>query len=96
VIGLARNPGLREMIEEEMAEAAEQQQSGEPAQVFAEQAYQTLRSWSRARRVAAKAEQLAGKENPRYVLTSLDAESWPTEQLYEELYCECGEAENRI
>ena len=97
VVGLARNPRLREMIEHEMAEAAEQQkQSGEPARVFAELEYQTLESWSRARRVVAKAEQLAGKQNPRYVVTSLDATSWPAQQLYEDLYCERGEAENRI
>ena len=58
VVGLARNPRLRKMIEDEMAEAAEQQQRmGEPARVFAELAYQTLESCSRARRVVAKAEQ---------------------------------------
>ncbi len=35
--GLARNPRLRKMIEDEMAQAAEQQQqTGEPARVFAE------------------------------------------------------------
>ena len=85
------------MIDDEMAEAAEQQQqSGEPARVFAELEYQTLESWSRARRVLAKAEQLEGKENSRYVVTTLDAESWPARQLYEDLYCERGEAENRI
>ena len=97
VMGLARNPRLREMIEHEMAEAAEQQKrTGEPARVFAELEYQTLESWSRPRRVVSKAEQLCGKENPRYVVTSLDAASWPAQQLYEDLYCERGEAENRI
>ncbi len=30
------------------------------------------------------------------MVTSLDAASWPARQLYEELYCERGEAENRI
>ena len=50
---------------------AQQQQTGQPARVFTEFDYQTLRSWSRARRVVAKAEQLEGKENPRYVVTSL-------------------------
>ena len=97
VIGLARNERLRKMVEDEMAQAAEQQQrSGQPARVLAELEYQTLESWSRARRVVAKAEQLEGKENSRYVVTSLDAESWPAQQLYEDLYCERGEAENRI
>ena len=46
--------------------------------------------------MVAKAEQLPGKENPRYVVTSLDAERWPAQRLYEQLYCARGEAENRI
>ena len=97
VLGLARNERLREMIAEQMGAAAERQQrTGKPARVFTEFEYQTRRSWSRARRVVAKAEQLAGKENPRYVVTSLDAESRPAQQLYEQLYCGRGEAENRI
>ena len=57
---------------------------------------ETLESWSRERRVVAKAEQLEGKENPRYVVTSLSAEDWPPEKLYEQLYCARGEMENRI
>jgi hypothetical protein len=48
------------------------------------------------RRVVAKAEQIEGKENPRYVVTSLGAEAWPARVLYEKLYCERGEMENRI
>jgi len=97
VFGLARNERLRGLIDEEMAEAArQQQQTQQPARVFAEFSYQTHNSWSRARRVVAKAEQLAGKENPRYVVTSLPAENWPAQRLYEELYCQRGEMENRI
>ena len=97
VLGLARNERLRSLIEEEIEQAAQrQQQTGRPARVFTEFEYQTRQSWSRARRVVAKAEQLPGKENPRYVVTSLDAESWPAQALYEQLYCERGEAENRI
>ena len=95
VLGLVRNERLREMIAEQMA-AERQQRTGKPARVFTEFEYQTRRSCSRARRVVAKAEQLAGKENPRYVVTSLDAESGPAQQLYEQLYCGRGEAENRI
>ena len=63
---------------------------------FAEFSYQTIKSWSRERRVVAKAEQLEGKENPRYVVTSLSARAWPAAKLYEELYCARGEMENRI
>ena len=46
--------------------------------------------------MVAKAEQLAGKQNPRYVVTSLDADGGPAQRLYEELYCARGEMENRI
>jgi len=96
--GFARNDRLRQMIAPQMEEAARQHaQTGEPARLFTEFAYQTTTgSWSRPRRVVAKAEQLEGKENPRYVVTNLSAELWPAQQLYEDLYCQRGEMENRI
>ncbi len=97
VVGLARNERLRSLLEEALAEAARrQQQTGRPARVFSEFGYQTRQSWSRARRVVGKAEQLSGKQNPRYVVTSLEAQRWPPQRLYEQLYCRRGEAENRI
>jgi len=98
VVGFARNERLRRMIEPQMQAAAQlYQQSGKPARVFTEFPYQTTTgSWSRSRRVVAKAEQLEGKENPRFVVTNLNSDQWPTRQLYEELYCERGEMENRI
>jgi hypothetical protein len=53
-------------------------------------------SWSCARRVVAKAEYLDKGENPRFVVTSLTAEQWAAQDLYEKLYCARGEMENRI
>jgi hypothetical protein len=47
-------------------------------------------------RVVAKAEQIEGKENPRYLVTSLGKQAWPAQNLYEQLYCARGEMENRI
>ena len=70
--------------------------TGKAARVFTEFEYETRDSWSKARRVVAKAEQIEGKENPRYVVTSLGAEAWPARVLYEKLSCERGEMENRI
>ena len=97
VFGLARNERLRHEIEEAMAAAGEQQQAtGKPARVFREFEYRTRRTWSRARRVVAKAEQLEGKENARFVVTSLSADEWPARRLYEQMYCARGEMENRI
>ena len=62
--------------------------------------YQTKKTkkggWDHERRVAAKAEHIDGKENPRFVVTSLSAEQWTAQALYEELYCARGDMENRI
>jgi Transposase DDE domain group 1 len=98
VFGFARNERLRRLIEASMQEAARQQQITQTAaRVFTEFPYQTTTgSWSRARRVIAKAEYLDKGENPRYVVTNLSPEAWPAQLLYEELYCARGEMENRI
>jgi hypothetical protein len=97
-IGFPRNQRLRRMIEPQIEQAAQiHQETGKVARVFTEFPYQTTTgSWSRPRRVVAKAEQLDGKENPRFVVTSLGAEEWPAQGLYEEFYCARGEMENRI
>lgn len=97
VFGLARNPRLRRKIDKAMRQAmGVAQRTGKPARVFTEFRYRTRKSWSRSRRVIAKAEQIEGKENPRYVVTSLGAEEWKPRELYEQLYCARGEMENRI
>jgi hypothetical protein len=97
VFGFARNKRLRRKIAREMHQAKrEQQRTGGPARLFTEFFYQTRKTWSQSRRVVAKAEQLPGKENPRYVVTSLAPSGWPAQELYEELYCARGEMENRI
>lgn len=97
VFGFARNKRLRRIIGRAMQEAKqEHRRTGRPARVFCEFAYRTKKSWSRARRVIAKAEQIEGKENPRYLVTSLDKEAWSAQKLYEQLYCARGEMENRI
>jgi hypothetical protein len=97
VFGLARNQRLANIIGKQMHQAhLLHQQTGKAARVFTEFSYRTHKSWSRARRVIAKAEFLDKGENPRFVVTSLSAEQWNAQQLYEELYCARGEMENRI
>jgi hypothetical protein len=97
VFGFARNKRLRRIIGRAMQQAKqEHRRTGKAARVFCEFAYRTQKSWSRRRRVIAKAEQIEGKENPRYLVTSLGKEAWPAQQLYEQLYCARGEMENRI
>ena len=46
--------------------------------------------------MVAKAEHLDKGENPRFVVTSLTAEQWAAQDLYEKFYCARGEMENRI
>lgn len=101
VFGLARNRRLRKIIGAQMHEATMQcSQSGRPARVFTEFDYRTKKTknggWNRERRVVAKAEHIHGKENPRFVVTSLPAGEWAAGELYEELYCARGDMENRI
>ena len=97
VFGLARNDRLRAEIEEAIGQArAQAAVTGQAARVYAEFTYQTRQSWSRARRVVAKAEYTHDKENPRFVVTSLEAREWAAQRLYEELYCARGDMENRI
>ena len=56
----------------------------------------TRRSWSRERRVVAKAEFTGGEANPRFVVTSLKRAECRPRYLYEKLYCARGDMENRI
>jgi len=95
--GLARNQRLGKIIGAQMHQAHLQHQTtGKPARVFAQFSYQTRKSWSCARRVVGKAEYLDKGENPRFVVTSLTAQRWPAQDLYEKFYCARGEMENRI
>ncbi len=97
VFGLARNKRLAKIIGAQMHQAQLlHQSSGKAARVFAQFSYQTRKSWSCARRVVAKAEYLDKGENPRFVVTSLTAEQWAAQDLYEKFYCARGEMENRI
>ena len=97
VLGLARNQRLGRILGREMHQAQlEYERTQQAARVFADFSYRTRKSWSCSRRVVGKAEYLAKGENPRFVVTSLQAQAWPAQKLYEQLYCARGEMENRI
>lgn len=97
VFGFARNQRLRRKIAASMRIAKQEyRRTGKPARVFTEFLYRTRTSWTRRRRIVAKAEQIAGKENPRYVVTSLSQQEWAAQALYEQLYCARGDMENRV
>jgi hypothetical protein len=101
VIGLARNARLTALIADDLAAMHTQcVATGAPARVFAEHTYQTLDTWSGARRVVAKAECLPGvevpKANPRFIVTSLAIAACDARALYEDVFCARGDMENRI
>jgi hypothetical protein len=98
IFGLAQNARLKKQIAAEMAQAQQQYaQTQVPARVFTEFFYATQDSWSRERRVIAKAEHLDQGANPRFVVTSLSAAHMAAQELYEKEYCARGDCpENRI
>ena len=97
VFGLARNARLVEEISVELLQAeAEASATGKPARRFKDFRYATLDSWSRRRRVVAKAEWTNGEANPRFIVTSLNKAETSARFLYEKVYCARGEMENRI
>jgi hypothetical protein len=97
LFGLAKNERLVAEIASELAEAEEDSKaSGAPARRFKEFSWSTRDSWSRQRRVIAKAQGTDGAANPRFVVTSLSGEDAAPQPLYEEIYCARGDLENRI
>ena len=97
LFGLARNGRLVEEIAVELLQAeAEASAAGAPARRYKDFRYSTLDSWSRRRRVVAKAEWTEGEANPRFIVTSLSQAETNGRFLYEKVYCARGDMENRI
>ena len=97
IFGLAKNVRLNRAIGTELVEAREESRiTGQPARRFKELTWSTRKSWSRERRVIAKAEWTQGEANPRFIVTSLTAADGDGRRLYEDVYCARGEMENRI
>jgi len=93
IVGLAKNAVLKRRIEPWMDVAREQfAQTDRKQRVFGEFSY-AAGTWDRERRVLAKAEFSAHGENPRFVVTSLPGDP---QALYDGVYCQRGDMENRI
>jgi Transposase DDE domain group 1 len=104
-LGFAKNSALVERLGPALAQAQMRWClcGGTPVREFTEFAYQTAKSWSRARRVIGKAEVTAQGPNPRFIVTNLPTQGFAGDEdrgrftparLYEELYCARGEMEN--
>ena len=98
VLGLAQNKRLNREIAPLLAEAKEEHgRTGQAARRFKDFNYRTLKkTWSRERRVVAKAEHLEKGANPRFIVTSVPSGETAGRELYEKVYCARGEMENRI
>jgi hypothetical protein len=98
IVGLAKNARLNGQAGMWMAWAeAAYGQSGEKQRLFVDLRY-AAGTWKKRRRVIARLEHGPpkggkGGANPRYVVTNLAGGG---QQLYEDLYCQRGEMENRI
>ncbi len=97
VFGFAKNERLKAMIASELQQARQlYEETKRAARVFKDFRYETRESWTRERRVIGKAEHLDKGANPRFVVTSIDAQVMDGRSLYERLYCARGDMENRI
>ena len=93
IIGLARNPRLEAQVEyAQLALKDEYERSGHKQRLIDEFSY-AAQSWPHERRVITRLECGEQGHNPRFVVTNL---AGPAAALYDGLYCQRGEAENRI
>jgi hypothetical protein len=87
------NNRLQNMITKVKAQAKELfEETGEKQRLFTE-FYYAAKTWTKQRKVIAKAEHTAKGENPRFIVTNLPGEA---QYLYDEIYCARGDMENRI
>jgi hypothetical protein len=96
IFGLARNPILERLAEPLTRMVEDYHRRDKRTYRVYESCHYGATTWDRPRRVIIKAECLGGeapKRNPRFVVTNLAGDA---RELYEQVYCERGEMENRI
>lgn len=97
-VAMAKNAVLERRAKRLMGKARRlSRESGKTAHVYAECRY-AAKTWSGKRRIIIKAEVVRypgrePKDNPRFVVTNL---SQTPQWIYERVYCQRGEIENRI
>jgi hypothetical protein len=94
ILGLARNRVLERHAAPLLEAVARKHHADGQAHRLFETLHYAAQTWDRPRRVIVKAEHLAGdKSNPRFVVTNLPGDP---RELYEDVYCQRGDMENRI
>ena len=93
IVGLGRNP----VLEREAAVACEVARDGFEATGTKSRSFDDFkyaaRSWRRRRRVIARIEHTAMGRNLRFIVTNLEREA---DELYDRVYCQRADMENRI
>ncbi len=93
IVGLAKNARLNDLAAPWMEAAAKGfEVNGDKQRLFGEFTY-AAGTWKTARRVIARIEHGPKGADPRYIVTNLDGGG---QALYENLYCQRGDMENRI
>lgn len=96
IIGLARNTRLQTRVKlAEQVLERDYRRSGSKQRLVSEFIYAAA-SWNRPRRVLTRLEYGVQGVNPRFVVTNIAGSEADAVQLYDQLYCARGEAENRI
>lgn len=93
VIGVARNARLHRIVADWEREMADQFSASQTKQRQIREFRYAADSWDRERRLVTRLEFGSQGANPRFIVSNLDR---PADELYEGLYCQRGEAENRI
>ena len=93
VIGLARNARLQRIVAPWESRLAKRYERTKEKQRLIRQFHYAADSWDRPRRIITRLEFGSQGANPRFIVTNLKR---PAGALYDDLYCQRGEAENRI
>ena len=93
IVGLAKNKRINELAAPLIEKARKRfEATGRKQRLFGSPRYAAL-TWDRPRRVIARIEHSGKGSNPRDVVTNLPGKP---QKLYERIYCQRGEMENRI
>lgn len=93
VIGVARNARLHRIVEAWEKRLEKRYARTQEKQRSIREFRYAAGSWDKERRIVTRLEFGSQGNNPRFVVTNLDR---PADELYDDLYCQRGEAENRI
>ena len=93
IVGVARNARLEAQVPYAEAMLADEYARAQTKQRLIGEFRYGAESWDIERRIITRLEYGAQGNNPRFVVTNLEGDAI---QLYEDLYCARGEAENRI